>query len=105
MSNGKYLKIEEVAVRLNISYMQARKLMLYDEVIPYFKVGSRGIRVNEEDLEAYIDKLQKKEEKPSGSEGDKGREHHEPREAYRGRGVLQENPRRNLPLGAKQEDS
>ena len=62
------LRLEEVAARLAISYTQARMLVLYDEKIPYFKVGSRGIRVKAEDLEKYITSTeQKKEEATSGT--------------------------------------
>jgi len=49
-----FLRLEEVAMRLRISYTQARMLVLYDEAIPHFRIGARGIRIREADLEAYI---------------------------------------------------
>ncbi len=74
------LALKDVARRLNISYPAARMLVLYDEKLPYFKVGSRGIRVKEEDLENYIAKQgQKGKEEVPGSEA---------RETYEGRGIL-----------------
>ena len=80
----KILTLHEVAHKLGISYTQARVLILYDEKIPYFKVGSRGIRVKAEDLEKYITSTeQKKEETPSGDKSATPT-----KEAYEGRGVL-----------------
>lgn len=86
MSNSKLLRLEEVAHRLGISYTQARMLVLYDEKIPCFKVGARGVRVKEEDLEAYIAKQQIKEGKEGGSERDAGDKN--TREPYEGRRIL-----------------
>jgi len=56
-------------------------LVLYDEKIPFFKVGSRGVRVKLEDLEAYIAKCQVKQSPTEPIDA---------REAYRGRNVLRE---------------
>ena len=55
------LRLEEVATRLGISYTAARA-MTVEGVIPSFKVGERGIRVESEELEKYIAK-QKEEAK------------------------------------------
>lgn len=46
--------LDEVAGRLGVSNLKARKLVLYDEVMPHKQVGPRGIRVLEDDLESYI---------------------------------------------------
>jgi len=84
MPEIKILTLQEVATRLGISYAAARSLILYDNAIPYFKVGSRGIRVKAEDLEKYITSTeQKKEEAPS-----KDKSATPTKEAYEGRGVL-----------------
>lgn len=53
------LKLEEVAARLGIGNGAARILVL-EGTIPMVKVGPRGIRVEEEELERYI--ATKKEE-------------------------------------------
>jgi excisionase family DNA binding protein len=98
MPDIRLLRLEEVAHRLGISYTQARMLILYEEEIPHFKVGARGIRVKEEDFEAYIAKQeQKKEEEKSGSEADTSGEPQDIREPYRGTGVLSEHPGRDEP--------
>jgi excisionase family DNA binding protein len=47
------LTLEDVASRLGISYNQVRAL-LADGEIPYFRVGKRGIRIKEADLQAYL---------------------------------------------------
>lgn len=80
MANQQLLRLEEVARRLSISYTKARILVLYDESIPYVKVGARGIRIREEDLEKYIANLEYKQEAPS--------EVVDTREAYEGRKIL-----------------
>ena len=50
------LRLEEVATRLGISYTQAR-IMVYDGKLVSRKVGTRGIRVEEEELKRYIASL------------------------------------------------
>ena len=50
---GNILKIEDVAATLRISYMKARSLIL-DGEIPHYRVGARGIRVDSEVLDKYI---------------------------------------------------
>jgi excisionase family DNA binding protein len=47
------LRLEEVANRLGISYQLARALVL-DGAMPSVKVGPRGVRVHEEELQKYI---------------------------------------------------
>lgn len=47
------LRLEEVASRLGMSYTQTRILVL-EGTIPMIKVGARGIRVEEAELEKYI---------------------------------------------------
>jgi len=76
----KILTLHEVAHKLGISYPRARVLVLYDEKIPSFKVGSRGIRVREQDLENYITKQQ--------VEKSESTERPDTREVYPGRQVL-----------------
>jgi len=69
MPEIKILTLQEVAHKLEVSYTQVRVLVLYDEKIPSLKVGSRGVRVKVEDLEAYITSTkQKKEEKTPDAE-------------------------------------
>ena len=80
MADIRLLRMEEVAQRLGISYTAVRALILYDNAIPYLKVGSRGIRVREEDFEAYIKSLEHKDKTAS--------EEAPSREAYKGRKVL-----------------
>lgn len=86
MPDGRLLKLEEVAYKLGVSYMKARQLVLYDEAIPHQKVGARGIRVREADLEAYMTKMQGREEAQSGSKRDTGDK--DRREPYTGRQIL-----------------
>lgn len=82
MPDGILLTLEDVAHKLRISYNQTRKLVLFQKAIPYVKVGARGIRVRETDLENYIAKLEKVgEEKATESQGDI-------REPYVGRQIL-----------------
>ena len=100
MSNN-LLRLEEVASRLGISYTAVRELVLHSEAISYFRVGSRGVRVKEDDLEAYIVKIQVKEEIPSGSTDDRSGKPQDTRETYTGRGVLQGNPGRDKPFGVE----
>lgn len=84
MPNGILLTLENVAHKLSISYNQARKLVLFQKAMPYVKVGARGIRVKEEELDKYIASLERKEE-VTGETVDT-------REAYEGRGVLSVRP-------------
>ena len=59
---GKLLRLEEVAARLKISYFKARNLILrHGSPLPYITVGSRGIRVDEAELEKYIQGLKQTE--------------------------------------------
>jgi len=98
----KILTLQEVAHKLGISYTQARVLILYDEKIPYFKVGSRGIRVKAEDLEKYITSTeQKKEEATSGSKDISTTRYPDTRQPYGGRGVLSGDTGGNLPAPSK----
>ena len=55
---GQLLRMEDVASRLGISYHQARTIIVVDDKIPYIKVGARGIRIQEEDLDKYIKSLE-----------------------------------------------
>lgn len=73
------LTLEEVAHRLSISYTAVRELILHDEAIPHFRVGSRGVRVKEEDLNAYIAKIEQNQEKE---------EVPDTRKVYEGRQIL-----------------
>lgn len=93
------LSLDDVAKRLNISYQAARMLVLYEEAIPYFKVGSRGTRVREEDLEAYIAKQGKEVEEEAPEEGQGSRE------PYLGSGILPGDTRRDKPPGVIKEGS
>ena len=54
MEDERLLRLEEVAHRLAYSYPQMRKLIIGQGIIPYIKVGARGIRVKKSDLDAYI---------------------------------------------------
>jgi len=56
---GELLRMEEVASILQVSYMQARQLIVVEKVIPSCRVGSRGIRVDHNDLDKYIAKIKK----------------------------------------------
>lgn len=96
------LRLEELAIRLGISYTQARVLVLYDEVIPHVTVGARGIRVKEDELEKYIAGLEKK----GGVNGnqDSG-EYPDTRRPFEGRRVLPADSGRDRAPGIKQEDS
>jgi len=104
MPDERLLRMEEVAARLGISYHHVRMLVLYDKSIPHFRVGSRGIRIKEEDLNTYIAKLENKKEKEeqiSGSQDDTVGGVEDTREPYTGRNVLQANQRRDKPPGAQ----
>ena len=57
----KWLRLEEVANRLGVSYSRVRKIVLVEKTLPYLRIG-RGIRVREEDLEEYIRRLKRGEE-------------------------------------------
>ena len=63
MTPGRPLRLEEVASRLGISYFAARLLILDQKKIPYFTVGARGIRIDELELDRYIESLKTKEVK------------------------------------------
>jgi len=80
-SNTKLLRLEEVAYRLGISYTAVRELVLHSNAMKHFKVGSRGVRIRETDLENYIAKLEQGKEKAAESQEDT-------REVYEGRGIL-----------------
>lgn len=88
------LRLEEVATRLGMSYTQVRMLVLYNQAIPYSKVGSRGIRVKESELEKYINKLEEKR-KENGSARDKAGG--DTRRPYEGRRVLPGDTGRDKP--------
>ena len=60
MAPGRPLRLEEVATRLGISYFATRLLILDQKAIPYFTVGARGIRIDEDELEKYLEKLKAK---------------------------------------------
>ena len=81
MPDGILLTLEDIAHNLSISYNQARKLVLFQKAIPYVKVGARGIRVKEEELDKYIKSLSTKEEVTGISQDDT-------REPYVGRQIL-----------------
>ena len=55
----KWLRLEEVANRLGVSYSHVRKIVLIEKSLPHLRVG-RGIRVKEGDLEKYIQELVEK---------------------------------------------
>ena len=57
-ANMTLLRLEEVATKLGISYTAARVIVLTDKLIPYITVGARGVRVEEAELEKYME-LQK----------------------------------------------
>ena len=94
MAEDSFIRLEEVAVRLNISYTQARMLVLYEKKIPYITVGARGKRVKESDLRTYIAKLEGKSE--------------DTKQPYKGRRILQsstEGAKEPGLAGDKREDS
>ena len=56
---GQLLRMEDIASRLGISYHQARTIIVVEEKIPYVKVGARGIRIDEDAFEKYLEELKK----------------------------------------------
>ncbi len=61
------LRLEDVAVRLGMSYNQIRALVVQG-TIPSIKVSSRSIRVEEAELNKYIAKM-KEESRVQGLHG------------------------------------
>ena len=56
----KFLRLEEVAVYLGQSYMQVRSL-ISNGLLKATRVGIRGIRVSEDEVERYLESLAGKE--------------------------------------------
>lgn len=54
-SNRRLLDVQDVAERLNVSAAYVRRRMIFERRIPYVKIG-RHVRIDEKDLEAYIDR-------------------------------------------------
>ena len=56
--NNELMRLEEVAVRLNISYMQTWRIVNSGQ-LKSIRVGERGIRVEQAELDQYMKKLKK----------------------------------------------
>ena len=54
MEDDRLLRLEEVAQRLAYSYNRTRELIIGKGIIPYTRIGARGIRVRKSDLDAFI---------------------------------------------------
>ena len=56
--NDQLLRLEDVAVRLNISYIQAWRIV-NSRQLKSVRVGERGIRVEQAEFERYLQRLKK----------------------------------------------
>jgi excisionase family DNA binding protein len=53
-SSSRLLTVDQVAERLNVSVAYVRRRLIFEQRIEYVKIG-RHVRVDEAELEAFID--------------------------------------------------
>ena len=84
MEDDRLLMLEEVAQRLAYSYNQTRELIMGKGIIPYTRIGARGIRVKKSDLDTYIANMghDKPEKERIGQKPVNSREPFEGRKSY-----------------------